>query len=164
MENNKNIELRSEKVRNVIGDIPPFVVRAGSGVIALILVGLFLLIVLIPYPENFSTDIVVTIDGQQCVYAQVELPCRFVNKINSETNVKVEFEGFDKDVYGYYSARICKIDKKIIVINDSNYFSVTLALEGINYQIQQSMKGKAYFLFSDGSLLKRIMQQNAEKP
>lgn len=44
------IELRSEKVRNIIGSVPPTLVRWGIVVIALILIMLILAISLIPYP------------------------------------------------------------------------------------------------------------------
>lgn len=55
METNKDyssdrIELRSEKVRNIIGTIPPALVRWGIVVITIILVMLMLVVFLVPYP------------------------------------------------------------------------------------------------------------------
>ena len=55
METNKNyspdrIELRSEKVRNIIGAIPPALERWGVAIIAIILVMLMLVVFLVPYP------------------------------------------------------------------------------------------------------------------
>lgn len=43
------IELRSEKVRNIIGTIPPALVRWGIVVITIILVILMLVVLLVPY-------------------------------------------------------------------------------------------------------------------
>ncbi len=34
----KKIELRSEKVRNIIGEVPPFLIRSGIGVIAMVVI------------------------------------------------------------------------------------------------------------------------------
>jgi hypothetical protein len=35
-DNQDNIELRSEKVRNIIGQIPPFLIRWGNTILAII--------------------------------------------------------------------------------------------------------------------------------
>lgn len=51
--NNKTydqIELRSEKVRNIIGTIPPVLVYWGIAVTAIILIILMLIAFLVPYP------------------------------------------------------------------------------------------------------------------
>lgn len=48
--NSDRIELRSEKVRNIIGTIPPALVRWGIVVIAIIFVMLMLVVFLVPYP------------------------------------------------------------------------------------------------------------------
>lgn len=55
METNKDsisdqIELRSEKVRNIIGTIPPALVRWSIVIITIILVMLILAVFLVPYP------------------------------------------------------------------------------------------------------------------
>lgn len=55
METNKDsisdqIELRSEKVRNIIGTIPPALVRWSIVIITIILVMLILVVFFVPYP------------------------------------------------------------------------------------------------------------------
>jgi hypothetical protein len=47
-----DIELRSEKVRNIIGQIPPFLVRSGMGVIAVVVVLALAVCYFIPYYET----------------------------------------------------------------------------------------------------------------
>ncbi len=49
--NNRDIELRSEKVRNIVGKIPPVLLRAGTTVISIIILAVLILAYLIPYPE-----------------------------------------------------------------------------------------------------------------
>ncbi len=44
------IELRSEKVRKMIGEIPPALVRWGIAVVAAIFIALLLVLLLVPYP------------------------------------------------------------------------------------------------------------------
>lgn len=48
--NPDRIELRSEKVRNIIGTIPPALVRWGIAIIIIILIILMLVAFLVPYP------------------------------------------------------------------------------------------------------------------
>lgn len=61
MENNNNsderIELRSEKVRQLIGEIPPSLVRMGIVIIALVLIALIAAICLLPYPYSNGESI-----------------------------------------------------------------------------------------------------------
>lgn len=62
METKKNyrpdrIELRSEKVRNIIGTIPPALVCWGIAIITIILVILMLVLLLVPYPYGAGETI-----------------------------------------------------------------------------------------------------------
>lgn len=54
MAEDRNIELRSEKVRNIVGKIPPAVDRYGITVIGLVLVVVVAVSMLIPYKETVS--------------------------------------------------------------------------------------------------------------
>lgn len=54
MADERNIELRSEKVRNIVGKIPPAVDRYGITVIGLVLMAIVGVSMLIPYKETVS--------------------------------------------------------------------------------------------------------------
>lgn len=47
-----NIELRSEKVRKLIGEIPPSLVRWGTAIIAIVFIALLAAVCLFPYPYS----------------------------------------------------------------------------------------------------------------
>jgi len=47
-----NIELRSEKVRELLGEIPPSLVRWGTAIIAIVFIGLVAAVCLLPYPYS----------------------------------------------------------------------------------------------------------------
>lgn len=49
--NKKDIELRSEKVRNIVGQVPPVLLRIGITAIATMIVGVLALGYFIPYPK-----------------------------------------------------------------------------------------------------------------
>ena len=55
--NKENIELRSEKVRKLLGDIPPSLVRWGAVIITVIFLALLATVCLIPYPYSNGESI-----------------------------------------------------------------------------------------------------------
>ncbi|MBD5280764.1 MAG: hypothetical protein HDS35_09515 [Bacteroides sp.] len=55
--NNGNIELRSEKVRKLLGEIPPSLVRWGTVIITVIFLALLATVCLIPYPYSNGESI-----------------------------------------------------------------------------------------------------------
>ena len=67
MDNNKNdidnIELRSEKVRHIIGQVPPALVRTGTMVITLVVITLALAFYTIRYPITIEAQGKVTSNG-----------------------------------------------------------------------------------------------------
>ena len=61
MENSNNthdkIELRSEKVRKLIGEIPPSLVRWGTAIRAIVFIALLAAVCLLPYPYSNGESI-----------------------------------------------------------------------------------------------------------
>lgn len=53
-----NIELRSEKVRKLLGEIPPTLVRWGTVVIVAIFLVLLLVLCFMPYPYSNGESII----------------------------------------------------------------------------------------------------------
>ena len=52
-----DIELHSEKVRNLLGEIPPALVRWGSVIIVAIFLVLLLVLCFVPYPHSKGESI-----------------------------------------------------------------------------------------------------------
>lgn len=52
-----DIELRSEKVRNLLGEIPPSLVRWGTVIIVAIFLILLLVVCFVPYPHSKGESI-----------------------------------------------------------------------------------------------------------
>lgn len=51
------IELRSEKVRKLIGEIPPSLVRWGTAIITIVFLALLAAVCLLPYPYSNGESI-----------------------------------------------------------------------------------------------------------
>ena len=52
-----NIELRSEKVRELLGEIPSSLVRWGTAIIAIVFIALVAAVCLLPYPYSKGESI-----------------------------------------------------------------------------------------------------------
>lgn len=57
MDKEQKIELRSEKVRNLLGEIPPALVRWGTVIIVAIFLVLLLVVCFMPYPYSNGESI-----------------------------------------------------------------------------------------------------------
>ena len=61
--NKENIELRSEKVRKLLGEIPPSLVRWSTVIITVIFLAVLATVCLIPYPYSNGESILRHIFG-----------------------------------------------------------------------------------------------------
>ncbi len=74
MEENKPIELRSEKVRNIIGRMPPVLVRYGTVMIVAALLVLAGIAAFVPYQPKISIEIAVAQDEGGKVHYTALIP------------------------------------------------------------------------------------------
>lgn len=72
-ERSNDIELLSEKVRNIIGQIPPFLIRSGIGVIAIVMILALAVCYFIPYYETAEGQVTLfSIPESEVYYAPVQ--------------------------------------------------------------------------------------------
>ncbi|WP_418893129.1 hypothetical protein [Limibacterium fermenti] len=74
MERQKHIELRSEKVRNIIGQVPPVLLRYGIAIIGLSLLVLVGVSAFIPYQPSISVEITVTQTDDSILHYSARIP------------------------------------------------------------------------------------------
>lgn len=80
MKQERSFELRSEKVRSIVGQIPSSLVRYGISVIAIVLITLFAVAYFLPYKQGYS--------GNATVYV---IPTEPLDSI--ETTIFLKFNG-----------------------------------------------------------------------
>lgn len=104
--NDKDIELRSEKVRNIVGKVPPRLYRVGISIISIILLLTLVLAYIIPYPEYKTTSInLSTIPIIQTIEAPLSGTFFFdLSQERVEVNQKICTVRFENDsMVNYYS-------------------------------------------------------------
>ena len=79
----KPVELRSEKVRNIIGQVPHVLLRYGIMIIALALLILVGVSAFLPYQPGIDTEITVTQDENGLLHFSTVIPQDVIHKINT---------------------------------------------------------------------------------
>ena len=152
-----NIELRSEKTRQIIGMVPSGIIRYGTLIIAVIIAGLLAVSYFVPYPENLQADTTVEINTDGKVNVCAYIPYSHINTIHEGMSAEIEFEGYPSADYGYVSATISHIDKSTHNINGQNYFKVDLNIQtNSTIVLFEGMNGTANILNSDKSVLQKL--------
>ena len=149
------IELRSEKVRHIIGEIPSGIVRYGITIITIVILGLLVGAYFIPYPETISTRIEIA-DRRQ---GTVAIPYQYVNTVKKGMNVSIELEGYDTEMYGATNGTITAISSTPQHTANGNIFVVKVNVKNCKYNIEGGMAGTASILVSNESMLQRILQR-----
>lgn len=152
-----NIELRSEKTRQIIGMVPSGIVRYGTLIITIIITVLLAVSYFVPYPENLQANATVVVDADGKLNVCAYIPYSHINTIHEGMSAEIEFEGYPSADYGYVSATISHIDKNVHNINGQNYFKVDLNIHTNNTIILfEGMNGTANILISDKSVLQKL--------
>lgn len=149
------IELRSEKVRHIIGEIPSGIVRYGITIITIVLLVLLVGAYFIPYPETISARIEMT-DRQQ---GTVDIPYKYVNTVKKGKNVSIELEGYDTEMYGAANGTITATSHTPRQTAAGNVFTAQVKVTDCKYKIISGMAGTASILVSNESVLQRIVRQ-----
>lgn len=164
METEQNkIELRSGKVRNIIGQIPPFWVRTGTAVIILILIALGYTAWKVPYP--FTVEAGGTVEkfvpsgfrGNTGKYdIRLLVPYRYNDYFHEPRRVSLTFEGREGVSLSY---RIGRVSDSVITMDGEDYFSAVIPIKGrdaVRYRLASGMKVQAVCTVSDRTVWQRI--------
>ena len=149
------IELRSDKIRHIIGEIPSRIVRYGITIITIVLLVLLVGAYFIPYPETISARIEMT-NRQQ---GTVDIPYKYVNTVKKGKNVSIELEGYDTEMYGVANGTITATMHTPRQTAAGNVFTAQVKVTDCKYKIIGGMTGTASILVSNESVLQRILQR-----
>lgn len=147
-----NIELRSEKVRNVIGKVPPRLVSLGTVLITVIVLALALAFYKIPYP--ISIEATGEVINQRTV--QVFVPYKYLYLFDEPRTAHVSFEGNDD---ASYSCNVISHNAKLIHREEGNYFMAiaTVSTQGRNTPVlQKYMKVDVRVIISNQTLWQQV--------
>ena len=149
------IELRSEKVRHIIGEIPSKIVRYGIMIITVVILGLLAGAYFIPYPETISAKVQMTNARQ----GTIAVPYKYVNTLARGMTVNIEVEGYDAETYGAANGMITATSHTPRQTAEGSVFTAQVKITDCRYKIISGMAGTASILVSNESVLQRIVRQ-----
>ncbi len=134
--NNKNIELRSEKVRNIIGQIPSFIVRMGIAVIFVVLLAL------LAGAYFFRFDHIIEVpatlySGNNQIHYTLEIPQNKIKHIKTDQKVIITVH------QNSFSTSIHKIDSTPHIDNKGVYFKIKGKLNKKQLAVDEEVKAEA---------------------
>lgn len=149
MNETENIELRSEKIKDILGKAPGGIIRYGIGIITLLLACLFLAAGFIPYPERVDATVRVTRIGADGIELSALVPYRFAPRISGTTPVVVRLEGTTA------KATILLTGDETVANERGNFVRIVLLVRDAApgpYGPKVNMRGRASFTLSDKCL------------
>ncbi|GAA2997233.1 hypothetical protein [Prevotella corporis] len=149
------IELRSEKVRHIIGEIPSRIVRYGITIITIVILGLLTGAYFIPYPETISARIEMADEHQ----GTIDIPYKYVNWVTKGMTANIEFEGYDAETYGVANGVITATSHLPLQTAEGSVFTVQVRITACRYKLVSGMTGTASVLVSNESILQKIIQR-----
>ena len=149
------IELRSEKVRHIIGEIPSKIVRYGITIITIVILGLLVGAYFIPYPETISAKVQMTNAHQ----GTITVPYKYVHTIRREMMVNIQIEGYDAETYGVANGLITATSHTPLQTTEGSVFMAQVKVTDCRYKIIKGMTGTVSILVSNESVLQRIAKQ-----
>ncbi len=149
------IELRSEKVRHIIGEIPSGIVRYGITIITFVILGLLAGVYFIPYPETISAKVQMTNARQ----GTIAVPYKYVNTLARGMTANIEVEGYDVETYGAANGMITATSHTPRQTAEGSVFMAQVRITDCRYKMIKGMTGTASILVSNESVLQRIDRQ-----
>lgn len=144
------IELKSEKVQSIIGEIPPTLIRWGTTIIATILFLFAIVAYFVPYPETLKINGNVEVKGIPSV--KVMLPYEYINRISQGMDVMIICD--DENLS--FKEKVLSINRKQQNISEKIFFTVTIHLQSKDVDILKDKKITVSFLISDRSFWQHI--------
>jgi hypothetical protein len=92
MEVEKEIEIRSKKVRSIIGQVPPYLIRAGFTIAFVVLALLITALYFFEYEHVIDTSATIIPKSDSTVFIKVNIPVNQIEKITADQLIVISFE------------------------------------------------------------------------
>jgi uncharacterized protein YsxB (DUF464 family) len=157
-----NIELRSEKVRNLIGQIPPVIVRAGISVIFVITLLLLIGSCYFKYEYNIKTIATVS-QNTEYLIIELKIPANEMSKIKTGQKVILNFNNIPNLYNENIVTEIQTIPNILEITEDGGFYMAEINLpektktaSGKTLSIRTKTQANAEILTDKISLFDRI--------
>ena len=150
----ENIELRSEKVRHIIGQVPPALVRTGTLIITLVVIALGIAFYTIRYPITIEAQGKVTSNDS----VELLVPYKYLYLFDEPLMARITLEGQDNNVVPI----VCPItshNDKLLVVDRNHYFTAKTRIRSNGSNAQPGLKVSASIVVSDKTLWQQVFKK-----
>ena len=157
----EKIELRSEKVRQVMGQIPPILVRTGTMIVTVFFAIICYATYKIPYPFTIEADgIVVSSDSiHNNLIIELFIPYRYNDYYQVKRQVSTTYEGRESVVI---ECDIDSISDNVVILNGENFFHAYAYISNDDikkYRLKENMKVHSTTIFNNKTILQQIIRK-----
>lgn len=135
------------KLRTIINKIPRII----------LITTLLCAIVLIPYPETITGEVILANFENQDVCVVGQLPYYYISKLKKGTCVKIELDGFNHSEEGKHTGYITHISTETKKTPEGVFLTYTLLLTNNPFMFK-GMRGRASIFLSRKNLLTRAFE------
>ncbi len=161
-----NIELRSPKVRNIIGQVPPRIIRIGTLIVFLIITGLLACSYWIKYDYAIKTE-AIAIHHSDTIFVKIKLSLSDAKKIKIGNKVILNFNNIPNLLHKQIITAVQYIPNKVVVSNAGGFVVLQIRLGSkkmITYDpvidIEDGVILNAEIIVDKMSLIERIFLDN----
>jgi len=122
-----NIELRSEKVRNIIGQIPPILIRFGITLIFIIIIGILTGTYFFKYNYTIKTTAIVE-QKNSSINIKVKVAANEINKVKKGQKVILNFNNIPNLYNQQIAVKVQTIPNVIEISKNGGYFIINIIL------------------------------------
>jgi len=160
----EQIELRSEKIRNIIGQIPPKIIRYGISVLFIVFVLMIILSYYFKYTYSINTTVIIKKENGKLI-GQIKIPANEVSKVKTGYTVRISFANIPNMTDEYIDSRIIDVPKTIEISKSEAYSYSTVQLpdslisnNGNKIFISENLSTNAVIITEKISFFERIIQ------
>ena len=157
MEKEKEIELRSEEVQEVMNRVPPAILRYGSGV----LLGIVLLLLggsaWFSYPETVVTEFTLATGTDTLPTGTARVPMAEIGKIQLGQRAVIHLTGFPEETYGFMEGSITAVSE---FPDETGNYVLSVGLTGVTVErcktvlsLVKETRGTAKVIIKERTLL-----------
>ncbi len=157
---NDTIELRSEEVQELMGQVPPWILRWGIMLIGVLMAGLLTGSYFFRYPETLNAAVIVPPMEPPVGYACI--PPTGAGKLKTGQTVKVRLENYPDTEYGYVAGRL---DSIASAPDPNGQYRLVISFPkgmitnyGIKLPLHMQLVGTAAIITKDKRLIENFVQ------
>lgn len=125
----ENIELRSEKVRNIIGQIPPRLIRVGISVIFFIFAGILTGTYFFEYEYTIETTATL-VQRNDTTFVQINIPANEKIRVKQGYKVILSFDNI-QNLYGKkVETQIHELPSRLQVVDNKGFYVACIVISG----------------------------------